>query len=404
MTRIKRCAAIALVLVIMLSMLSPIGKAATPIAVQVKEYEEFKQLYTKSIEFSPGEEPYLINGRVMVPFRTISQMLGCSVDYDPITKIVTVSGSGGMQIVLTLGSRQALFNDRVIELDVVPEAKNGVTFVPLRFITECFDAVVDWNGEKRLVTIGNYYISHKEFLFDKRDSRLYLRDQTANKKHTFLTRLDFDIDWPGMDVVTTGQGNFLIRIGNSHGAPHVFFDTYDVYVANGKVIAEGHFGTAYYYPGNMNPVISADGTKIVIANNTYATVYDDSTLEVVAEYDLVEMFGIDPGLDDEIFDDENKEERTFYDVVACGENYLVVKSGLSKRMAVAHLDTGEIVWLYKIFYSDPIWLEYIEWHPSFTEDRGDGISFIEEKDGQLIFEGIEWNTKPYLEFSYDLNG
>ena len=203
-----------------------------------------------------------------------------------------------------------------------------------------------------------------------------------------------------MNVVTTGQGNHLIRINNAHGAPHVFFDMYDVYVADGKVVAEGHFGTAFNYYSTENPVISANGMKVVISNNTNAVIYDDATLKPVAYYNLIEMLGIDPGLD-EHFDAADMAEKTFYDVVAYGENYLIAKSGLSKRIALVNLDTGKVIWLYKVIYSDARWIEYIENDYSFTEAYGDLVNFAGEKDGQLLFEGKELQTN--VEFSYDLN-
>jgi len=401
---VKKSAAIVLLFVLAISLFSPAAKAAEPIRVQVTRYTEFKELYTLDVEFPPGEEPRLVNGRVLVPLRTISESLNYKVNYDPGTRKITIGDDESVCIVLTVGSKQASINERNVELDILPDVRNGVTYVPLRFIAECFDAVVDWHGQECMVSIGIYFLSDKDFLFDERDSKLYLRDQTANKKHTFLTKLDFDVDWTSMNVVATEHGHYLVRFINSHGAPHVYSDNYDIYVADGKVVAEGHFGTAYKYSySGANPVISADGTKVVIADNKNAVIYDDATLEPVAFYDLVELLGTDPGLEDKVFDDVDKEEETFYDVVAYGKNYLVVKSGLSKRMAIVHIDTGEIVWLYKLIYSDPLWLEYIEKYPSFTEDYGDLLRFVGDKDGQLYFEGLEWQTLPYVGFVYDLN-
>ena len=407
----KKCAAFVFILVLALSLFSPAATAATPkpIRVQYKYFDEYKSIETAEIEFSQNEEPFVKNGRTLVPLRIISERLGYSVNYDPGSRKINISNDQGIRIVLTIGSRQATVNDRSVELDALPEIRNGVTFVPIRFIAESFDSVVEWIGGENLVTIGRYFLSHPLFLFDERDSTLYLRDLSANKNHTLLTKLDFIRDWVSMSVVATEGGHHLIRILNIHGGgslSHVYTDMYDVYVADGKAVAEGYFGTGHIYPINsVNPVISADGSKVVIANNKNAVIYDDATLEPIAYYNLIEMFGIDPALVDEgseEIDETGNEENTFYEVVGYGDNYLIARSGLSKRIVLAHLDTGETVWLYRLFYHDaPSMIEYVDADWSMSEQGGDRIAFVGEKDGQLYFK--ELISSNVGEFVYDLN-
>jgi iron complex transport system substrate-binding protein len=105
-------------------------------------------------------EPQTINGRIMVPFRTLAEQLGATVAWDSGTKRVTVK-KGGNVIVLTTGSKQAKLNDHSLTLDAEPVTFKGNTLVPLRFIGESLGLWVTWSGAASKVTIeSKRTISH----------------------------------------------------------------------------------------------------------------------------------------------------------------------------------------------------------------------------------------------------
>ena len=58
-----------------------------------------------------------------------------------------------MEIKLKIGSKIALVNNKVIELDVAPKIENGRTLVPIRFISEAFGYNVQWDGLNELIII-----------------------------------------------------------------------------------------------------------------------------------------------------------------------------------------------------------------------------------------------------------
>lgn len=61
-------------------------------------------------------EPVIINDRTMVPMRAVFEGLGMTVSWDDITRRVTATG-GGKEIVLTVGSENALVNGEGVDLD-----------------------------------------------------------------------------------------------------------------------------------------------------------------------------------------------------------------------------------------------------------------------------------------------
>lgn len=107
----------------------------------------------KEVKFDVA--PYMINGRLMVPVRTISETIGATVLWSEETEIVTIlkPGEGGSEDRLELkpGSVYAKNNDTVIPLDTAPQSRGGRTFLPLRFICEWLGLGVNWVGD--IITI-----------------------------------------------------------------------------------------------------------------------------------------------------------------------------------------------------------------------------------------------------------
>ncbi len=107
------------------------------------------------------QQPYIKEGRVMLPMRVIFEALGATVDYDAgritaqrVEK--SLSGAAGSRIVrLELGSDKMYINDGVKTLDVPAFAEGGRTYVPLRAVSEAYDCLVDWDNATKTVSISS---------------------------------------------------------------------------------------------------------------------------------------------------------------------------------------------------------------------------------------------------------
>ncbi|MEW6274437.1 MAG: stalk domain-containing protein [Bacillota bacterium] len=94
--------------------------------------------------------------RTLVPIRFVSEALGAKVDWDAATRRVTIK-DGGREIVLTLGSRDALVDGQTTALDCAPAVlPPGRTFVPLRFVSETLGAAVDYDPVNKRITITRF--------------------------------------------------------------------------------------------------------------------------------------------------------------------------------------------------------------------------------------------------------
>jgi len=96
--------------------------------------------------------PFIVDGRTMVPFRFIGEALGAEVDWDPATRTVAYV-IGNTRIAIPIGSTTIMVNSQPRVVDASASLVDGVTFVPVRMVSEQLGARVNWNPITRQVTI-----------------------------------------------------------------------------------------------------------------------------------------------------------------------------------------------------------------------------------------------------------
>lgn len=112
------------------------------------------KIYFMNQQLTSDVEPYIENGRTMVPVRMISEKMGYDVLWDNETRKVTIV-STKQQIVLTIDSQKAQVGNQTISLDVPAVIRQNRTFVPIRFVSENFGYQVEWDNDSRSVLITN---------------------------------------------------------------------------------------------------------------------------------------------------------------------------------------------------------------------------------------------------------
>ncbi len=97
-------------------------------------------------------QPLLENGRLLVPLRAIAETLGAEVDWidAPPTVIIT---RGDDIIKLQPGLEKVLKNITEFNLEAAPQLINGRVLVPVRFVSEALGAQVEWQSFTRTVVI-----------------------------------------------------------------------------------------------------------------------------------------------------------------------------------------------------------------------------------------------------------
>lgn len=95
-----------------------------------------------------------IEGRIWVPIRALTDQKWLVYAYDPKASIASVHDKDNTTTVeLRVGEKTATVNGEKVQLDAEVVNKNGLTYVPLRFITETFGAHIEFNAKDGRVIV-----------------------------------------------------------------------------------------------------------------------------------------------------------------------------------------------------------------------------------------------------------
>jgi ligand-binding sensor domain-containing protein len=94
-------------------------------------------------------EPVIRNGHTLVSMRNFLEALNQDVEWNE--ELQTVTSSGDKSIELVIGDQTTVVDGNMDEIEVAPEIIEGRTMVPLRWLAETLDYVVEWDPI-------NYYI------------------------------------------------------------------------------------------------------------------------------------------------------------------------------------------------------------------------------------------------------
>lgn len=134
------------------------------LALSLNTYAKQKTyLFVDGSHIKADAEPFIENGRTLVPIRFISENLKNKVDWNSDEKKVTVTPEEEREISkieLIIGSDVAKLYDKEgnikeEKLEVPAKITNSRTFVPVRFISETLGTEVNWDPENRVVIIGD---------------------------------------------------------------------------------------------------------------------------------------------------------------------------------------------------------------------------------------------------------
>lgn len=111
----------------------------------------------QEIDPGKGTEVVLINSRTFLPIRAVIEAMGGEVEWNQSDKRVSIYLNDNT-IYLWIGKNTAKVNGVTKETDVVPYISDtNRTMLPLRFIVENLDCEVDWDGLTKKVTIRTRY-------------------------------------------------------------------------------------------------------------------------------------------------------------------------------------------------------------------------------------------------------
>lgn len=120
------------------------------------------QIIIDDIEFVLDSKPVMKNNRVLVSFGQIVDYMGGDTNWNNKTKTMTVAYKE-KKIVLENNKYEGTVNGSKKQLDVPVQIINGRVYVPLRFVSEGLGANVSWDSKDKKVNIDIFeqlYVNH----------------------------------------------------------------------------------------------------------------------------------------------------------------------------------------------------------------------------------------------------
>lgn len=153
--------------------------------------------------------PEAKNGRTFIPVRAAFEALGAQVDWDQAAKSVTAV-KGDTTVVMTMNSTVAKVTEngetKELTMDVVPYAKNGRVYVPVRFAAEALHCAVGWDGDARTVIIVDVPALLEGATFENLNGWMKAEAETAK------------ID----NAITTGTADFKLTAPDENGVKQTY--------------------------------------------------------------------------------------------------------------------------------------------------------------------------------------
>lgn len=112
-----------------------------------------KAIYFEGVKREIDSAIFIYNGRTMVPIRFIGENFGFNVFWNNGEVILKNDNN---EIKLYIGKNEIFVNGNIIKIDSSPLLKDGRTFLPVRYISEALNLIVNWNEQSKEVTIEGY--------------------------------------------------------------------------------------------------------------------------------------------------------------------------------------------------------------------------------------------------------
>ncbi len=122
--------------------------------IKVKPLKKTISIFVNGNKLILDVQPYIENRRTHVPIRFISEALSAEVSWNSQTQAAVIR-SGGKTITLPIGSSTAYVNGTPHQLDAEIQLYQGRTFIPVRFVSEVLGCTVQWNGSTYSVIINS---------------------------------------------------------------------------------------------------------------------------------------------------------------------------------------------------------------------------------------------------------
>lgn len=91
--------------------------------------------------------------RLLVPFRTVAEIIECTVDWDGSEKAAYAT-KGDNVVKFVIGKSEYSINDETYDFDVPAEIYNDRAYIPIRAVSEALGANITYNSASKMITLS----------------------------------------------------------------------------------------------------------------------------------------------------------------------------------------------------------------------------------------------------------
>ena len=255
------------------------------------------RIYIDGTLLSTDQEPIIVNGRTLVPLRSIFEALNASVNWNQTTQTVTAF-KRDTKIVLKIGDLNATINDRTTVLDTPAQIINGRTLVPVRFVSESLGEEVTWDPKTQTVSITTSHAKEVEAVSnlsvmvayqysDGRDVSIQFAP-VPNQTHVqqyriFVVKSEDASTFTLTKAKNVRSGNYTtVSLNNAHRSTTLTSQTKDV---DGSLLrANQPYRVFVLTVGNASYALSNSSAPFVITGSLAADAVTNVTITDVGDY------------------------------------------------------------------------------------------------------------------------
>ncbi|NPV90212.1 MAG: hypothetical protein HPY50_05520 [Firmicutes bacterium] len=133
-----------------------LGDAEAALAVNASFTVGSRDYYVDGRGMTMDVSPYIRNGRTFMPLRYVAYSLGVAEEdiyWDNRARTVTLLKDDRV-VQVKIGNTVMLVNGIAVNMDVVPEIRDGRVMLPLRFLAQAFGVVVSWDAAARTASLS----------------------------------------------------------------------------------------------------------------------------------------------------------------------------------------------------------------------------------------------------------
>lgn len=182
-------------------------------------------VYLEDEELHLAEEPFIQEGRTLVPMRAFFKALGAEVSWEHDTR-TAVGVRNDITVCIPIGSIHPTVNGEKAVIDVPAQIVNDRTYIPLRFVGQSLGDDVSWDEETRsiYITLGDgkpkfdpaptKVLPYKKFDLEIESDYRELEVEFEQKRYgAYYAEVEFEVD-DEIEIELEGSAalNYLLPI------------------------------------------------------------------------------------------------------------------------------------------------------------------------------------------------